>query len=773
MVNNVENTHYTIKPAVGLLILSLTIGLSSWLLSLCTLLVVSLLAFILSVWILFSKRGSRLRCWLLPVMMGGLVSALYAAYFFSTYFDENFQRKDFEIQGYIASLPIVKGAVVRFDFDIDSPQSGQNKSGQYPKKVRLNWYEAPELKVGERWRMTVRLRQPHSFASPGAFDYEAWLLRQAIQATGYVRSGDLLSGGVVWKYPVDQIRTELRRWLEETVSPGSVGVLAALLLGDKSGVSAEQWRVFNETGTTHLMVISGLHIGLMAWLGFTLAVFIGKVGVLPLRRLPLPVIKALVGMLFALCYALLAGFSVPVQRALVMTFAALLAPLFGIRASPLTLWLLALAAVLIIDPLAVTSQGFWYSFVAVAALLFGMVGRQGEQHWRVKMFKPQWLVFLLLMPLLLVNGQPVSPLSPVVNLIAIPFIGIGVVPLLLFSALLQFILPDVASFIVLGVDNLVTGFQWALQKVSGFMVLIPARQSAQWPVILLAMAGMLLLISPVALRLRWLAPVLLLPLLFPEQHLPTIGQAEVTVLDVGQGLSVLIRTHQHLLVYDTGDRFSERLSAAESVIFPALAVSGVAQIDRIMISHGDQDHSGGLLPLLSRYGVASVVSGTDLPEYDGELVKCKAGDQWQWDGVDFEVLSGSDSRRSNDASCVLKVTAGAESLLLPGDISERVERRLLDQGADLKAGVLVAAHHGSRFSSSPKFLASVQPEVVVFSSGFANRFGHPAPETVKRVQTTGAQIYNTASDGSLFLVLGRGELIVSAYRKKHSRYWWR
>ncbi len=768
-----DNTHYTIKPAAGLLILSITIGLASWLLNLCTLLVVSLPTFLLLFWILFSKRGSRLHWWLLPIITGVLVSSLYAGRFISTRFDESLQGKDLDIEGYIASLPVANGMVTRFDFDVDSPQVGQNESGQYPKKVRLNWYEAPELKVGEYWRMTVRLRQPHGFASAGAFDYEAWLLRQAIQATGYVRSGSLLSDSDLWKYPVHQLRAQLREWLEKTVSPENTGVLTALLLGDKSAVTDKQWCMFNETGTTHLMVISGLHIGLMAWLGFSLASLMGRVGVLPLRRFPLPLIKALAGMLFALCYALLAGFSIPVQRALVMTFAALLSPLFGIRASPLTLWLLALAGVLVMDPLAVTSQGFWYSFIAVAALLFGMAGRQGGQHWRIKAFKPQWLVFLLLMPLLLVNGQPVSPFSPLVNLVAIPFIGFGVVPLLLFSALLQFILPGIASFMLLGVDSLMNVFQWFLQWVSDFMLLMPSRQSADWPAILLAMMGMLLLISPVALRLRWLSPLLLMPLVFPEQHLLPAGQAEVTVLDVGQGLSVLIKTHQPLLVYDTGDRFSERLSAADSVILPALLLSGVARIDRIMISHGDKDHSGGLLPLLSRYDGTPVISGTDLPQYDSKPVQCKVGDQWQWDGVDFQVLSGGGFRRSNDASCVLKITAGSESILLPGDISERVERHLLDQGSDLESDVLVAAHHGSRFSSSPEFLNSVRPEVVIFSAGFANRFGHPAPETVKRFQKVGAQVYNTASDGSLSLVLGRGNLMVSAYRRKHTHYWWR
>ncbi len=752
-----------IKPATGLFLFVMACAVSSWVFALWLLMAISLPLFLVLVGLLLSGRAFSVNSWLLPVLSGALVSALWATHFADTRLDEALLGDDVAISGHIANLPLSEGVLTRFEFVADTGLLGT--------KVRLSWRDAPQLHVGERWQLTVRLRRPHGFASPGAFDYEAWTLRQGIIATGYVKAGHLLDGEVSWS--IHRLREQLKQWLGQAASADNQGLLAALLLGDKSGITTAQWQMFNVTGTTHLLVISGLHIGLLAWLGFVLAALLARTGILPLRRLPLPMIRAAGGMLLAGGYAALAGFGIPVQRALVMTFAALLAPVLGLRPGVTTLWLLALAVVLLLDPLAITSAGLWYSFIAVAALLLGMVGRYGQISWLVRMFKPQWLVFLLLTPLLLFHGQPVSPLSVLVNLVAIPFIGLAVVPLLLFSALMHFLWPPTADLIIAGVDYLLTGFQWGLRSLADGMVLIPLQQAISWSALILAGLGMLLLIAPASLRLRILAPALLMPLLFAWPAVTPEGQADVTILDVGQGLSVLVKTHRHLLVYDTGDRFSPRMTAAQSVILPALSAVGVKGIDRIMISHGDRDHAGGLQSLLARFPAAVVISGTSLPDYDGPRLNCQAGDHWHWDGVDFQVLSGGHYRRSNDASCVLKVTAGQQSILLPGDISDRVERDLLREPLDLHATVLLAAHHGSRFSNSMDFLQAVQPQVVVFSAGFANRFGHPVMQVLDRVATTGAQIFNTATAGSVFFTLGQDGLNITAYRQSHARYWWR
>ncbi len=763
-----DNTHYTIKPAIGLLIFSCTTAVSSWLSPLSVLLASVVPLIVLLFWTLLSNKPAGLRWWLLPALLGLLISSLFALRFYWLNPGSERMGTDIELQGYIANLPVVKGAVTRFDLDVRDLGSAP-----FNGKIRLSWFEAPQLTAGEHWRLTVRLRQPHGFASPGAFDYEAWLWRQGVQATGYVRAAEQLPDASGWLYPLAKLRGRLQQWLNETASETNRGLFNALLLGDKSAITPKQWQDFSQTGTTHLLVISGLHIGLVAWLGFMLATGLGRLGVLPLRRWPLPYSRALLGMVLALGYAMMAGFGIPVQRALAMTFAALLAPLFGLRASPLTLWALALALVLALDPLAFSSQGFWYSFLAVAGLLFGTVGRCGVQHWFGKMLRPQWLVFLLLTPVLLFNGQPASPLSSLVNLLAIPLVGLVIVPLLLMAALLYFVLPGLAGIFIAVADVLMSALQWGLQWVAGLMWFLPTLQWMSWLALLLALGGVLLLIAPAALGLRWLAVVLIMPLLWPQSVAVAPGQAEVMVLDVGQGLSVLIRTHRHVLIYDTGDRFSESMTAAERVVMPALARSASQRIDKIMISHGDRDHAGGLQSLLSNYACGGVISGTELPEYQGPWTQCKAGDQWQWDGVYFQVLSGGGYPRSNDASCVLKVTAGNQSLLLPGDISARVEKKLLQGDADLNATVLVAAHHGSRYSSGADFLLEVQPQAVIVSSGFGNRFGHPAQETVQRIRDTGADLHTTAQHGTLLFTLGQKRLIIDAYRSSHSRYWWR
>ncbi|MGB1271667.1 MAG: DNA internalization-related competence protein ComEC/Rec2, partial [Endozoicomonas sp.] len=569
---------------------------------------------------------------------------------------------------------------------------------------RLSWFngngasEAWDIQPGDRWQFTVRLRRPHGFASPGAFDYEGFLARQGIQATGYIKSGVCLSEASLLDRPFDQLRMKLRNWLEKAASPENRGMLVALTTGDKSGISQQQWQRLNISGTTHLMVISGLHIGLMATVGMAMAVLLARLGVLPISVFPLPLLGGALALSLAMLYALLAGFSIPVQRALVMLVVALSGPLVGIKSSSFTLWAAALATVLAIEPLAVTSQGFWYSFMAVAALLFGLSGRSHRSFWLAKLGKPQWVVFCVLAPLLLVNGQAVSPLSPLINLVAIPLIGLLVVPLLLLASCLYPGIPWLAHPVLFLADGLISAFNGLLSLCEPWLLAIPSQLATGPLSMVLAVLGMFLLIAPSALGLRWLSPFLLFPFVLPVENLPVYGQAEINVLDVGQGLSVLIRTRNHVLLYDTGDRFSDQVTAADRVIFPALASVRVRHIDRVIISHGDRDHAGGLATLSDRLGPLDVWSGSPIPDFTGTVRACIAGAHWDWDGVQFQVLAGGGYAKSNESSCVVKVLAGNDSVLLPGDISARVERRLIAMGIDLSARTLLAAHHGSRHS---------------------------------------------------------------------------
>lgn len=705
--------------------------------------------------------------WVLLFLLGMSISYSVRQKISQGWLPENLQGKDIYLQAKITGLPVIRGEFTRFDIE---PVESNNE--YVPARIRLSWRDAPELIPGEYWLLSVRLRRPRGFAAEGAFDYEAWIARQGVLATGYVRQGELIQPAGGFEQSLNRFRQSLKTWVLQTDGVENRGILTALLTGDKSGISQEQWQQLNRTGTTHLMVISGLHIGLMTALGYWLMVILARLGVLPLRTMPLPVIAGCAGLGFAVFYALLAGFGIPVQRALVMTIMALSGPLLGVRAASPMLWCLALAVVLALDPLAFTSAGFWYSFLAVAALLLGLGARMQPRRKVDLLWRPQWIVFLILTPLLLMNGQPVSPLSPLINLLAIPWVGMLIVPLLILASILHVLWPVSGDLLLRLVDSLTGLFQQGLTIIEPLTPLLQEQAALSWPVIILILLAGVLLISPAALRLRIFAPLFLLPWLFPKTELLPDNVASITVLDIGQGLSVLVQTRHHTLVYDTGDRFSDEVTAADRSLLPTLASRGVQHIDRVIVSHGDRDHSGGVGSLEKTFGSLNILAGSEIPDFRGKLEFCQRGQQWQWDGVYFEILAGGGYPKSNDCSCVLKVTADTQSMLLTGDISHRVERQMLSDDLPVQVNVLLAPHHGSKHSSSEAFLREVKPEIVIFSAGYGNRFNHPSQEAVERASTAGAKVYNTAADGSLSFLLGKGELDIEAFRASSYRYWW-
>lgn len=696
--------------------------------------------------------------------LGLLLSAVFAAQFILRALPSSVAQQLITVEARISGLVERDGFVadsgeprarIRFLAEVELVDIGA-------RRLQLRWYDPPEVRSGERWQLTIKIKPPHGFASPGAFDFEAWATNQGVDGFGYVRDGERLS--VAQPTRLEQLREDLYRWVDQGVSEAHQGVVTALLLGEKRQINDEQWQLFNSTGTTHLVVISGLHIGLMAGAGFALARWLARVGVFPLRLLPLPVWRGLLAAMFALFYGVLASGGVPVQRALLMTFVALLAPIFGLKSSGFFLWCAALVGVLLWQPLAFIGHGFWLSFVAVGLLLLAVRGVHGHStKWRDG-WRPQWWIFVGLSPLLLVMGQGVSVWSPLINAVAIPWVGMVIVPLLLFAALLH------SDTLLAVVDTLVGWWLAALEQVAPWSWSLSANPVAGVVVLLAMLLFSAMVLLPSAWRLRWLAPFFLLPWWRPPPLLPA-DEAQVDVLDVGQGLAVVVRTRSHTLVYDTGDRFSPTHSAADRVIIPLLQRAGVERLDRIIISHGDRDHSGGLAGLLERFPNTSLTVGSAVEGWPSSLPFCQAGERWQWDGVQFEMLAGGVGRKSNDASCVLKVSAGKHSLLLPGDISGSVERELLQYASSLSATVLVASHHGSKYSNRADFLQAVQPLWVVVSAGFANRFNHPAPQALARFEQVGAQVLTTSQGGTVSFRLGNAPLEVTGYRQQ-PRYWW-
>ncbi|WP_341305397.1 DNA internalization-related competence protein ComEC/Rec2 [Pseudomonas sp. TMP25] len=660
------------------------------------------------------------------------------------------------LQGQVVGLPEVSGGVVRFELE-----QAVSRRELLPKRLRLSWYGGPAVHAGETWRLAVRLKRPHGLVNPQAFDYEAWLLTQRIGATGTVKSGELLtpaSGTGAW-------RDRLRQHLLATPAHGREGALAALVLGDGSGLSTADWQVLQNTGTVHLMVISGQHIGLLATLLYSLVAGLARVGGWPRSWpwLPCACVLAFSG---ALAYGLLAGFEVPVQRACVMVGLVLL---WRWRFRHLGVGLpvlLALLAVLLLEPLASLQPGFWLSFGAVALLILIFSGRLGVWPWWGTLLRAQWAMAIGLLPLLLALGLPVSASGPLANLVAVPVIGLLVVPLALLGTLLLPV-PGVEATL-LGVAGWVLHLMFML--LSQLSVWLPAWLPSALPfwAWLLVALGALVLLLPAALPMRSLGALLLLPLLFSPQQRPEYGRAEVWLLDVGQGLAVLVRTQQHDLLYDAGPRFGE-FDTGERVVLPSLRALDVRGLDLLLLSHADNDHAGGAAAIKRGLPVSRVVSGEpDNVAHSLQAQACKS-EQWQWDGVAFSTWQWAGATDGNQASCVLLVEANGERLWLTGDIDSHAERALLNSTLLMPAQWLLAPHHGSRSSSSAALLAQVKPAAVLISRGAHNAFGHPHADVMGRYEAVAARAYDTAVQGALRIRLGAFEPAQGL--RNHARFW--
>lgn len=691
------------------------------------------------------------------------------------------EGQDLTITGIIASLPQDFERGVRFEFAVDEP------AGLVPRRLWLAWYRGrhddeatapPAVLAGQRWQLSVRLKRPHGNLNPHGQDYEAWLFERGLRATGHVRRGENRRLAEFVPRPVlavERLRQRLRQRFTDTLGEAPyAGVLTALAIGDQRAIPAGQWQVFNRTGTTHLMSISGLHVTMLAALGYALVAALW-------RRVPrwalavaVPRAAAAGGWAVALGYALLAGFGIPAQRTLYMLSVVALALWLSRDIAVSRVLALALLLVLLLDPWAVASPGFWLSFGAVAVLLFVAAGRLGEAaRWR-QWLATQWAVTLAMIPALLALFQQFSLASPLANLIAIPLVSLVVTPLALAAAVLPFDALLWLAHVVLA--GLMTGLEWlAATPLAVWQQAAPAA----WTVIL-GLAGVLAMLLPRGLPGRWLGLVMLLPLLTTTGSRPADGTARVTVLDVGQGLAVHVQTSQHDLIYDAGPQFSAEANSGNRIIVPYLRAVGVGRLDTLVVSHDDNDHAGGAAAVMEGVATGSLLHG--LPQ-DHALLRgavparrCTAGQAWEWDGVRFRVLhpggagSPAGGRPGNNGSCVLHVAAADGSLLLAGDIEAAAEAELLAAaGPTLGATVLVAPHHGSRSSSSPAFVAAVAPQAVVFSVGYRSRFGHPHPEVQARYGP--ARLLRTDLDGALTADLGRGGLVVARERERRRRYW--
>lgn len=652
------------------------------------------------------------------------------------------------IEGRVVGLPEwpqVSGQPVTVRFELKNASS---RRAVLPKRIRLTW-RSPEqsVRAGERWRLAVRLKQPDAVLNPHGFDYQAWLLSKRIGATGSVKAGHRLATGE----GIDHWREKLRSQLQAVAPISQQAVMTALLLGDSSGLSDQQWQLLQNTGTVHLMVISGQHISLIAAMAYAVVALLQRLGCWPARWLWLPVACGL-SILAALLYGTWAGFAVPVQRACIMVITALLWRCWFQHLSGWTAFLVALSLVLLYEPLVVLQAGFWLSFAAVGALILAFSGRLGAWRWWQVLTRTQWVAAMGLLPFLLALSLPVSALGPLANLFAVPWLSLFVLPFtLLAAALLPWPALSAALFSLAGwfLDVMFMALQWLAQSQTVYS----GAAVGGWALVL-ALLVVLGLLLP-----RPIIPLLAiisfgLPLLRTEPLRVEPGQAQVWLLDVGQGLAVSIKTAKHSLLYDAGP-MSAGFDAGERIVVPFLQGQGLTQLDVLLVSHADADHAGGAVAVLKAMQVQEVVSGQPLAQLakDATVEPCTEK-QWQWDGVWFWRWQWEQANDSNQRSCVLLIDAQGERLLLTGDLDAAGEAALIAAWPWLKADWLVVGHHGSRTSSSRTFLQVISAQYALISRAKHNNYGHPHPQVLANLQQAQVQVYDTALDKAVQIRLG-------------------
>lgn len=628
--------------------------------------------------------------------------------------------------------------------------------------LRLSWYFPPSIQAGQIWRVAAEVRPPWGLQNPGGFDYERWLLANGFDGLGYIRRGEQLDG------PGPGLRQRLLADIAERLAPHrNRAHLLALATGSGQWLAAEDWALLRRTGTVHLLVISGLHVGLVAAFGFALG--LGFARLLPWLLPWAPAGRIAVGISLAAVAAFvwLSGAGVPALRAGLMSAFAAFALLAG-RAVPAAGWLaLTGLALICLQPLAVLTQGFWLSFGAVALLIAGFAGRAPRYSWPGALLRAQALMALGMWPLLAMTVGELAPASGLANLFAVPWVSFVVVPLTLLALLASAASEAFSQLCWTGADA-------ALSALLGFLHWLDGIDAHPLPLPLWQGLACLIGLSCALWAAHGRALLACLPLcmagLLNFAGLPPWGEVRVLSLDVGQGSAILIDTRSHRLLFDAGARFASGFDLGEAAVLPAIAATGPRRLDRLILSHGDLDHVGGAKAVLEGVPVGSVLG--DAPELDAR--PCRRGESWVWDGVSFAILHppADFSGSRNNASCVLRVQARGGSALLTGDIEAKAERRLAAGGL-ARTALLLVPHHGSGTSSSSIFLDVLRPTLAIASAGHRNRYGHPHPAVAERYRQRGIPLWVTGRDGALTWRSAQpGRLKAQRQERRSPWTWW-
>ncbi|MDW3094876.1 MAG: DNA internalization-related competence protein ComEC/Rec2 [Gammaproteobacteria bacterium] len=714
---------------------------------------------------------------LLPILffsLGYLWSFIFSLYMVYPQLSEQLEGKDVQVSGYISEVKSESHQFSKFIFNINESSIAQLDSN-IPEKVILSWFQAEnKIQDYQQCDFVVRLKKIWGFSNPGNVDYEKNMFIKGIGARGYVRSGQCIQDKKV------DDKVSLRQiWISQfqAIAPNYEysQLMQALTFGHRENINQQQWLVLRKTGTSHLLAISGLHLSAISLVVFFVTASLVRCSAWICEMIPARVIAAIFAMIASTFYAYLAGFSLPTQRALIMVTAGLLAILLRKPVINIPVLSCALLLVLIINPLSVLTAGFWMSFLAVLFIFIVLKSTEGKS----KLFRivaVQCYLGFALFPISLFFFSQASVISPVVNLIAIPLVSFLLLPLLLLTQLLFLFDAPLCHSMFSVIDQLFAWLWWSLNESAKFKY-SSLEFSPKLMGVIAYELGLFMLVQAKGLPARYLACVLLTGLFLIKEPGLKNHQMRMTVLDVGQGLSVVIETKNHALIYDAGARSPSGFNTGEVVVLPFLRSRDISKVDLAIVSHNDNDHSGGMHSILAA-GVVRELMVSNLPRlYDFKPVKlCRSGDEWHWDGVKFQVLHPPEKWHSNDnnRSCVLQIIHSAGNIMLSGDIEKSAEEKLIAQyGDNLASDLIIAPHHGSKSSSSYRFVDLVHPQTVVFSAGYRNRYGFPHATISQRYQEMGAQIVETARQGAVTFLFDAndGLQIQAQHRLDSKRYW--